>query len=146
SSTPTGTFTNTINNNSISVRSGNASGTMVGITVPSGSASATSSLVINNNDFNTFGHAVAGSGAITFITSASTHLNLTVANNTFTNINVNTTGSVTFISHSYVMPAGGTQMISNNAIVTAFNKSGAGGTVTCTTSGSSSPNGTSCST
>ena len=51
SSTPTGTFTNSINNNSISLKSGLISGGMNGISCPSGSASATSTFNCNNNDF-----------------------------------------------------------------------------------------------
>ncbi len=146
SNTPTGTFTNTINNNSISLRSAVASGAIVGITMPSGSASTTSTLNINNNNFNTFGHTIAASGAITFISTASTNQFTTINGNTFTNITVNTTGSVTFISHSYSIPSGGSQVINNNSIVTGFNKTGSGGTVTFTTSGASSPNGTTSST
>jgi trimeric autotransporter adhesin len=138
---PTATFTNTINNNNISLQSAVTAGAIVGISYPSGSASATSTANINNNNFATFGHTVAASGTITFITIASTNQFATISNNTFTNMTVNTTGSVTFISHNYSIPTGGTQTINNNSIVTAFNKTGSGGTVTCTTTGASSPNG-----
>jgi hypothetical protein len=130
SNPPTGTtFTNTINNNNISLRSGLIAGAMNGINYPSGSASATSTLNINNNDFNNFGHTVAGSGTIIFILTASTNQFTTINNNTFSNISVNTTGSVTFISQSFTAAATGTKAVNNNAIVTAFNKTGAGGTV-----------------
>jgi hypothetical protein len=135
---PIGTISNTINNNSISVRSGLITGTMNGIIVETTTSNATSSLTINNNDFNNFGHTVAGTGAITFINSSMAYLNTTITNNTFTNINCNTTGSVTFISNSITVPGGGSQTINNNSIVTAFNKTGAGGTVTGITSGGSS--------
>lgn len=139
SNAPTVTFTNTINNNNISLQSALITGSIVGITSPSGSASATSIQNINNNNFNTFGHTVAGaSGTITFITNASTHFSSSINNNTFTNLSVNTTGSVTFISNSINVPAGGTQTINANSIVTAFNKTGAGGTVTGITTGGSS--------
>ena len=40
------------------------------------------------------------------------------------------------------MPTGGTQNIDNNSIVTAFNKTGAGGTITLLTTNASSPAGT----
>ena len=143
STAPTPTFTTTVNNNNISLQSALTAGTIIGITQPSGSASATSSFTANNNNFGTFGHTVASpSGTITFITSASTHLNNTISNNTFTNINLTTTGSVTFISNNITVPAGGSQTINGNLIVTAFNKSGAGGTVTGITSSSSSTTGT----
>jgi hypothetical protein len=139
---PTGTFTNTINNNNVSVRSAVATGTMNGILVESTTNSATSTLNINNNDFNTITHTVAASGTIFLISNASTALNQTFNNNTFTNLSVNTTGSVTFISSSITLPAGGTQSVDSNSIVTAFNKTGAGGTVTFFTNNGSSPAGT----
>jgi hypothetical protein len=142
SNAPTGTFTNSVSNNTISLQSGLIAGAMNGINVGGTSASVTSSININNNNFVNFGHTVAGTGAITFITQAGTHLNQSISNNTFTNINVNTTGSVTFISNSVTLPAGGTQNIDNNSIVTAFNKTGAGGTITLFTTNASSPAGT----
>jgi Calx-beta domain len=131
SAVPTATFTNTINNNTISLQSGLTAGAMNGITYPSGSASATSTLNINNNNFNTFGHTVAGaSGTITFINDTATNQFTTINGNTFTNMSVNTTGSVTFISQSFTAPATGTKAVNNNSIVTGFAKTGAGGTVT----------------
>src|SRR4029077_7071970 len=108
SSAPTGTFTNTINSNIISLKMAETAGAINGISYPSGSATATSVLNINSNNFNTFGHTVAASGVITFITDASTNQFTTINGNTFTGLTVNTTGSVTFISHSYTIPATGT--------------------------------------
>ena len=142
SSVPTGTFTNTISNNTISLQSGVIAGAMNGITCPSGSASTTSTFNIDNNNFVNWGHTVAGTGTITFITNSSTHQNISISNNTFTNITVNTTGSVTFISNGITSPANGTQNINNNSIVTAFSKTGAGGTITLLTTNASSPAGT----
>ena len=141
SAVPTTTFTNVISNNIISLRSGLIAGAMNGITIINGSASLTSIFQINNNDFNNFGHTVAGTGAITFINNASTHLTFSVINNTFTNINVNTTGSVTFVNHNYTMPSNGTQTFDNNRIITSFTKTGVGGTITGFTSAASSPTG-----
>jgi hypothetical protein len=130
SNTPTGTFTNVINNNSISLKSGLAAGAMTGISVPAGSASTTSTLNINNNDFNNWGHTVAASGTIIFITTAAIHLNTTINNNTFTNMTVNTTGSVTFIVQTFSLTlTNGTKTVNGNSIVTGFSKTGAGGTV-----------------
>src|SRR5207253_3190318 len=57
--------------------------------------------------------------------------------NTFTNLNVNTTGSVTFISNSVSTPAAGSKTINGNSIVTAFNKGGAGGTIALYSDGAS---------
>jgi hypothetical protein len=69
-------------------------------------------------------------------------LSQNISSNTFTNLNVNTTGSVTFISNSVTLPANGTKTINSNSIVTAFNKAGAGGTVTIYTDAGSSTTGT----
>ena len=143
SNTPTGTFTNTINNNTIALTYGVATGTLQGITVEGTNATITSTQNINNNNFTTLTGSIATSATITAISSVAPHLNLNINGNTFTNITSNTTGSFTFFGHSYTMPATGVQTISGNSIVTAFNKTGAGGTVTISTSGASSPNGTS---
>ncbi len=145
SNTPTGVFTQNVNNNTINIKSNVVGGTVNGINQPSGSASATSICNINNNSFTGFGHTIAAaSGTLTMISSVSTHLTTNINGNTFNNLTVNTTGSVTFIGHSYTMPANGTKSVSNNAIVTGFNKTGAGGTVTFMTSGASSPNSATC--
>ena len=120
----------------------NTSATVTGISV-TGSGSATSHS-IQTNDFRGITYAVSGTAAHTYInlTGATAANNIaTISGNTFTNLNVNTTGSVTFISHSYSVAATGTQNITNNSIVTAFNKPGAGGTITGLTSGSSSATG-----
>lgn len=131
SNAPTGTFSNSINSNSISLQSGVIGGAMNGINVGGTSASTTSTININNNNFHTFGHTVAGTASITFITQAGTHQFANINNNTFTNITVNTTGSVTFISNSWTnSSATGIKNVNNNSIVTAFSKTGAGGTIT----------------
>ncbi|MBS4058172.1 MAG: choice-of-anchor J domain-containing protein [Bacteroidales bacterium] len=140
---PTGVFTNSFNNNNISLKSGLIAGAMNGIYLNGTSASVSSSVNINNNDFNNFGHTVSGTGAITFIYNGGTHLYQNINNNTFTNISVNTTGSVTFISNNVTLPAAGTQDVNNNSIVTAFSKTGAGGTITFFTTNASSPVGSS---
>lgn len=143
SAAPTGTFTNSINNNSISLRSGIGSGAINGINVGGTSASSTSTININNNDFYNFGHTTGtASGTIIFITQGGTHLNQSISNNTFTNNTVNTTGSVTFISNSHSLPAGGIKNVNGNSIVTGFSKTGGGGTVTLFTDNGSDPSGT----
>jgi hypothetical protein len=141
SNAPTSTFTNTINNNNISLKPGAAGIAMNGINYPSGSASATSTLNITSNDFNNFGHTVSGTAAITFILTLSTNQFTTINNNSFTNITVNTTGSITFISHDYSIPATGSLLINNNSIVTGFAKTGPGGSVILTTSNATSGTG-----
>jgi Secretion system C-terminal sorting domain len=143
SNAPVGlTFTNTITNNSVSLRSGVITGNINGINFGGTTASATSTLNISNNDFNNFGHTTAtASGTIVFILTNGTDFVKNINNNTFTNISVTTTGSVTFISHGASMILNATHTISNNRIITAFTKTGAGGTITGLTSGTSSVNG-----
>ncbi|MDF3026907.1 MAG: hypothetical protein K0S23_1214 [Fluviicola sp.] len=145
SNTPSGTFTQNVNNNTINIKSNVVGGAVNGINQPSGSASATSICNINNNSFTGFGHTIAAaSGTLAMISSVSAHLTTNINGNTFNNLTVNTTGSVTFIGHSYTMPANGTKSVSNNAIITGFNKTGGGGTVTFMTTGASSPNSATC--
>lgn len=139
SSVPTTTYTNNVTFNSISLKSGAATGAMTGIAIPAGSASTTSILNVNNNDFNNWGHTVASSAAIIFIQVAAVNLTTAINNNTFTNITLNTTGSVTFISQTYTLTlAGGSKTVSGNSIVTGFSKTGAGGTVLLVTDNGSS--------
>ncbi|MFT3911085.1 MAG: T9SS type A sorting domain-containing protein [Ferruginibacter sp.] len=117
------------------------SGTLTGISCANTVATTHS---VQNNDIRGIQYDAAGSGSNTYIsfTGGTQAGNVsTVAGNTFTNLNVNTTGSATFISHGYSIAATGTQTINNNSIVTAFNKGGAGGTVTGMTSGTSSATG-----
>jgi hypothetical protein len=118
------------------------SGAFTGISV-TGATTATAHS-INSNDFRGIAYAFAG-------TNSHTYINLTgataggdvasISNNTFTNLNVNTTGSVTAISHSYTIAASGTLTVNSNSVVTAFNKGGAGGTVYFTYSAASSAAG-----
>ncbi|MBI5474276.1 MAG: hypothetical protein HY961_18220, partial [Ignavibacteriae bacterium] len=75
------------------------SGTLTGISL-TGSTSATSHS-IQTNDFQGIVYSVAGSGLHKYITTtAGTAASdvMTISNNTFTNLNINTTGNVTFIS------------------------------------------------
>ena len=140
--TPAGTFANTVNNNTFNIQSGNSTGTTEGIRIDGTSATTTSTLAINNNQFNGMSHTVASSGTIVFISQVSPALTVNVNNNTFNSLMSNTTGSVTFIAASYTMPAGGTQTYNNNQVTGGFNKTGAGGTVTFFTTGAFSPAGT----
>ncbi len=142
SNAPTGTNTQNINNNSISVTTGVAAGALSAITVEGTTGNATTSLNINSNAISNSGYNVASpSGAFTIITSAMADLNTTINNNTFNNLNITSTGSVTFISNSITVSATGTQTIQANSIVTGFNKGGAGGTITFCTSSASSVSG-----
>ena len=89
--------------------------------------SASSTLNIDNNDFNNTTHTVAASGSITLIQNASTALTQSISNNTFTNLTLNTTSSVTLINNTNsIATATGTKNVNNNSIVTGFSKTGAG--------------------
>ena len=138
---PTGTFTNTINNNSIALTHG-STGTIHGIKVESSTGTATSTQHINNNNFTALGRSATAIGTVVAISNAMPNLENNFNGNTFTNITTNESSSFTFFSHNYTMPAGGSQTFNGNSIVTAFSKTGAGGMVTIATSASSSPNGT----
>ena len=128
--TPTGTLVHNINNNNISVRGSNVANTISGIVSENNTGNTTTTLNINANNFNNFGHAVAGgTGAINFITNAAIVLTTSISNNTFTNINVNTTGNVTFFVNAFNLTSAGSRNMNDNSIVTSFNKTGAGGTV-----------------
>lgn len=130
SNAPVGTFSHTINNNTLSIQSGAAGGSVNGIIVEGTTGTSTSSLLINNNQFTQLNHSVAGTGAITAISNAFAYLNVEINSNAFVNLSTNTTGSFTFITNNVAHPAGGVQNVNNNAIQTGFSKTGAGGTVT----------------
>lgn len=135
---PTGTQTNTITNNNISIKSGATASTINGITVESSTASATSSIAINSNDFNNTTHTVASSGSMTFITCTVVTGTTNINSNTFTNLSVNTTGAVTLISNSVTYPTSGNiNNVNSNVIVTGFTRTSAGSFTGITTSGSS---------
>ena len=138
--TPIGTFTNAINSNILDIKSGVLAGAISGIVSESTSATPTSTITINNNTINGLSHTIASAtGTLLFIQQTSPYGTVSVSNNTFNSLTANTLGSATFISASYSMPtATSTQTYSNNILTGGFNKTGAGGTVTCYTSGSSS--------
>ena len=133
SAPPTGAFAHTISNNRVSLRSAVASGAVAGIVVESGASTATGSVVLNSNDLHTSGHTVASSGAYTGISlggsATAGPLTTTINGNTFTNLTLTTTGGVTLIGNSFTHTANATVAVNNNAIVTQFSKTGAGGTV-----------------
>ena len=125
SNAPTGTFTNSISNNTLSLRGAVASGAITGINHGGTSGSATSTLNINNNDFNTFGPTVASSGTITCIAHASTSGQVNINSNTFTNLSINTTGTAYLINNNC---ATNNFTVNGNSIVGTYAKTGSGGT------------------
>ncbi len=112
---------------------------LTGINVTTAAASC--ALTIQSNNIQGIAHSVAGSSAHTYISNAAAVVSQNISSNTFTNLTVNTTGSVTFISNNVALYSNGAQKIDTNSIVTAFNKTGAGGTVTLFTSAASSASG-----
>lgn len=116
------------------------SGGIIGIGNFIGSTNGT--INISNNDFRGLIQNNLGSGAHTYIQNNVQVANLNVSDNTFTNITANTTGAITFINHSYTIPANGTQIFNNNRIVTNYSKTGSGGNIIIFSSNGSSPNGT----
>jgi hypothetical protein len=134
----TGAVTTTINinNNQIGNSTSGAitfsaatSGAVTGIS--NTGAAAAAALSINSNNFQGFVHSVAGSSTHQYIlwahaSSATDNIN----GNTFTNLNINTTGGVVFLTRTGNMTATGVENVNSNSIVTAFNKGGAGGTIT----------------
>jgi hypothetical protein len=125
---PTGTNNINIDSNSISL--GCASCAAINsINVSSLSGTATS-VNINKNDFNNYTIPTSGTATILrFIQTSQTATTSNINNNTFTNINVATTGNVTFITNNTSAALGATKTVNGNKIVTAFNKTGAGGVV-----------------
>jgi len=105
----------------------NATG-VTGINASAIAAAAT--LTISSNDFRGITYSVSGTGPHTYITWAHAgSVTDNINSNTFTNLNVNTTGSVTFFTRSGSMTATGVENVNNNSIVSAFNKGGAGGSI-----------------
>lgn len=142
SNVPTGTFTQNVSNNTFNLRANAVASAVLGVNQPVGSASATSTFICDNNDFNGLGHTIAApTGAVTGIILTSTHQTNSISGNRFNNLTVTTTGNFVFISNSITTPLGGSQVINNNQIVGTFAKTGAGGAVTIFTTGSLTASG-----
>jgi hypothetical protein len=135
-----------MNNNQVGNASGGAitfsaatSGAVLGINCTGGATTCTTT--IQSNDIRGITHSVAGTSAHSYIVQTAATLSCTIASNTFTNLNVNTTGAVIFINHGYSIASTAQLIINNNSIVTAYNKGGASGSVILTTSNSTSGTG-----
>jgi len=104
------------------------SSALFGISNTGGSTS--SILTIQTNDFSGINYSVVGTNANTYLTNSALTLSQNISSNTFTNLVVNTSGSIIFISNTSAVPSTGTQTVNNNSIITAFTKSSAGGSLT----------------
>jgi hypothetical protein len=135
SAAPTGTLTQVIRNNQVSVRSGVAGGAVLGIAVESGTSTATSSVEIRDNTIANSGWTLAATAAFTGISLAGSGtagpLATTINGNVFDNLSLSTSGNVTLIANSFTRPANGTITVNGNRIQTALAKTVGGGTVRC---------------
>jgi len=132
-----------INNNQLGNASGGfftsniaSSGGLFGISTSGGAA--TCAVSISGNDIRGITYTVPASAAQVYFQNTANTLSQNISNNTFTNLNINSTGSVTFLSNSVNAQAGGFKTVNGNSIVTGFNKAGAGGTIALYTDGGSS--------
>jgi len=108
---------------------GVTSGLLTGI-LNSGGATAGPALSIQRNDIRGISHAVAATHSNDYINaSAGTSSSRTIKDNTFTNLSVNTTGTVTLIRVQAPLTSTGTSTITNNSIVGNFTRLGASGTM-----------------
>ncbi|NHM06535.1 T9SS type A sorting domain-containing protein [Flavobacterium sp. CYK-4] len=117
------------------------SGLFRGIVNTGGTAAA--ALSILSNDFRGIVHTAAATAATShnlIINSAAT-LSQDISSNTFTNLNINSTGGIVMLSDGVSLTATGTKNINSNSIVGTFTKSGASGSLTIYNDAASSVSG-----
>jgi len=124
---------NNIGNSTTGAFTFNAANSGAQLFINNTAGAATAALSISNNNFQGITYAVQGTGANTYISNTAATLSQAINGNTFTNLNINTTGGITFIANTVVVPATGTQNVNSNSISGTFTKA-AGGTVTLFTS------------
>lgn len=143
SNAPTGTLTQEIRHNAVSVRSGVVGGVVAGIIVETTTSTPTSAISISNNTLIDSGWTIAATGAFTGISLAGSAtagpLATTINANRFEALSLTTSGNATLISNSFTRPANGTIEVSGNRIQTSFAKTLGGGTVRCYDNFGSSP-------
>ncbi|MBK7559851.1 MAG: hypothetical protein IPI54_17230 [Chitinophagaceae bacterium] len=109
-----------------------------------GGTAAAGTLTIQNNSIRGIVHAVAATASHFYIYNFALGLSsVNIAGNTFINLDVNTSGNITFITDAGGLTATGTSSCSNNAIITGFNKTGASGNLIGYQSGINNVNGSS---
>lgn len=136
SNTTTATFTQNISNNYISLKLGNTGGAIIGINSNAGSASGSSTLYIDRNNFTAFGHTTGtANGLVAFIANNAAHKFQNITRNRASSITLNTTGPILFISNdnSNLNP-GGTKSIDSNSVYD-FTKSSTTGSLKFITDG-----------
>ncbi len=97
--------------------------------IANANGTATAALSILSNDIRGIVHSAAGTSTHTYIQNTAATLSQDISSNTFTNLNVNTTGIVTFIQNQVSLTATGTKNINNNSISGNFTRGGASGNV-----------------
>lgn len=138
-----------INNNKIgdatlgSVTFSNAtnSGSVGGIIVTSTGASATCAVSITGNDIRGIVNTTTGTGTQTYFSNAAIVPTLTMSSNTFTNLSINSTGTITFLLETYSATATGVKNVNNNSIVTGFARTGTSGSLLLVSDNGSSVTG-----
>ncbi len=116
-------------NNAITFTSA-STGLVLGISSsPSGSAGA--GVAISGNTFHGFIFNTSSSSAVDLIRHIGAMNFNFINNNTFDNLTLNTTGAVNLINNTIAGGASSFVNITNNAIIGALSKTGAGGSVTC---------------
>lgn len=94
----------------------------------SNGAASTASININGNVIQGIGNASVSSTGYGLIVNNPGSFYQSISNNVFDNLNLNTTGGVTFINNNTAISTGGALNVNNNSILTGFTKA-AGGTV-----------------
>ncbi len=115
----------TLDNNSISGVTFTAATAVPFIGINNTGGAGTAALSISNNDISGINYSALSTAANTYIINSAATLSQFISSNTFTNLNVNTTGAITFISNSVVVPATGNQVVDDNSIVGSFTRNSA---------------------
>ncbi len=117
-----------------------SSGVLFGIT--SQGAGANCAISIQNNDIRGITYNVPASSSQNLMTQTINTVSQNFSGNTFTNLNINTTGSILCIANSVSLPVGGSKLYDNNRIVGSLTKGGSTNSIIFINDlGLTSPNG-----
>lgn len=130
---------NQFGNNTGGVISSSGKGGFFGISNVPGTSSG-AAISISNNNFQGINYSATSTTDYYFIYNQATNCgSININDNTFTNLSVNNTGNIIFITNYGTRLAGTYCNVNNNSIVTAFNNIGVGGTVQVYSGGNTSP-------
>lgn len=104
-----------------------SSGAVFGINNNGGFSTAL--LTMTGNDIRGINHVLPGSGTHFYYQNGAHTGSVNISNNTFTGLNVNTTGSIQMITNAVNHSPGTTQTINNNSVINGFNKTSGGGSI-----------------